>query len=81
MSGGRTESGGRIKWCTVLDAVQTKVRRAVQWGMGSGGWTKNSMMPETPKTLGALASRYRKIVGTELMVKATRMVEKTQNFQ
>ena len=31
---------------------------------------------QTPKALGALASRYRKILGTELMVKATRMVVK-----
>ena len=36
LSGGRTESGGRIKWCTALDAVQTKVGKAVQWGMGPG---------------------------------------------
>ena len=36
------------------------------------------MMPETPKTLGALASRYRKIIGTELMVKATRPLEKPE---
>ena len=83
LSGGRTESGGRIKWCTALDAVliqaRDKSRESCAMGYGKR-WVDhwNRMMPETPKTLGALASRYRKIIGTELMVKATRLLEKPE---
>ena len=82
--GGNTGRGSRTRWTTSLDAETIRAREKSKEicvvGFGKR-WVDqwNKMMPEVPKTLGALSSRYRKIVGTPLIEAAIKWAHKNSD--
>ena len=79
--GGHTVSGNRIHWDVTLRAAMLYARELSQERCRRNYRTRwvdcwHDLMPEIPTTVGALASQYRKIVGTERMAQATQMMHR-----